>query len=292
MFKFSNLVYIPSLTNKICDAKVSLDRLVADVSGVEVPICFNRKEDKMVQAFKADILNYYYLVNAYPELEKPHNYDVIFSYETSKSVGENAFYRLLLIMTKVSAIVSRTYVDNGVASTVTKQIIIDVANIRKPGTKFETHDKKSSILCTEEGFMCLVEGLYFGILLTKDQDEVLKKLSVNLNKVLFKQSVLVPWSIRNEGMPDKEYTMVIYPNRITVKQVEHGKPVNSTQTLEFKIDFDEFVKKEQVYNGNSYVKHSAEGFSLKFNNDCVTIPVSVSSVEFLNSLVKDFWDKI
>lgn len=38
MFKFINLVYVPALTNKICDAKVTQKGLVASIiPGIEVP---------------------------------------------------------------------------------------------------------------------------------------------------------------------------------------------------------------------------------------------------------------
>lgn len=286
MFKFINLVYVPALTNKICDAKVTQKGLVASIiPGIEVPIWLDQKqEDNTVQAFKVDIINYYNLVKTYPELEKPKHYDVVFSYETTKSVGENSFYRLLLILTKTSAIMSRTYVDNGTSSTVTKQVNIDIAKVRKDGVKFETLDKKSNILCTEIGFTCLVEGLYFDVPLTNAQHDCLKKLSLIDNKtILFKQSVLVPLSLIDKAY--YEYIMTMYPNKILIEQ--NTIDVNNMQkaAVEFDIDFNLFIDgKQKAVNGKSFVEQSSEGFLVRFENNYVSIPVSRAAVDYLKTL--------
>ena len=286
MFKFSNLVYVPALTNKICDAKITQNGLVASIiPGIEVPIWLDQKqEDNTVQAFKVDVINYYNLVKTYQKKEKPKHYDVVFSYETTKSVGENSFYRLLLILTKTSAIMSRAYVDNGTSSTVTKQVNIDITKVRKGGVKFETLDKKSKILCTEIGFICLVEGLYFDVPLTNAQHDGLKKLSPIDNKtILFKQSVLVPLSLIDKAY--YEYIMTMYPNKILIEQ--NTIDVNSMQkaTVEFDIDFNLFIDgKQKAVNGKSFVEQSSEGFLVRFENNYVSIPVSRAAVYYLKTL--------
>lgn len=281
----TNLVYIPALTNQICDAKTTSNGLAVDILGVEVPIWLNKKDDKKVQAFSVNTINYYNLVGVYPELEKPKFYNVVFSYETTKSVGKNSFYRLLLILTKTSAIMSRTYNDNGTVSTVTKEVIIDISKIRKDNTKFESPNKKSSILCTESGFICLVEGLYFDVPLTNTQHAELKRISFYDNEtVRFKQSVMVPISLTDRSYHD--YVMMIYPNKILIERSTIvGNQVSKSAVMLNIIDFGRFMNGFEPVTGNeSVVELSSEGFVIKFKNDFVTIPVIGATIEYLKSL--------
>lgn len=285
MFKFSNLVYVPSLTNQICSAKATSTGLAVDILGIKVPIWLNQKDGKKVQAFSANTINYHNLVSAYPELEKPKFYNVIFSYETTKSVGKNSFYRKLLILTKTCAIMSTTYNDNGTVSTVTKEVIIDISKIRKDNTKFETPNRKSSILCTETGFICLVEGLYFDVPLTNEQHAELKRISVyDSETVLFKQSVMVPISLEDKSYYD--YIMMIYPNKILIdRHTIVGNQVSKSAVMLNIIDFRRFINGFEPVSGNeSIVESCSEGFLIKFKNDFVTIPVTGVMVDYLKSL--------
>ena len=285
MFKFVNLVYVPSLTNQICEAKVTLTGLAVDILGVKVPISVDQKDANEAQAFSANTFNYYNLVGAYPELEKPKFYDVIFSYETTKTVGKNSFYRLLLILTKTGAIMSRTYNDNGTASTVTKEVIIDSSKIRKDGTKFESLNGKSNILCTESGFICLVEGLYFDVPITATQHAELKRISIyDSETVLFKQSIMVPISLEAKSYHD--YTMMIYPNKILIdRSTIDGTQVTKSAVMLNIIDFRRFINGfEPVTRNESVVELTSEGFAIKFKNAFVTIPVTGATIEYLKSL--------
>lgn len=287
-------IYVPSLTNKICKVDQSLSTgeqfIIVEIDGVPSKIPLSH----IKSSFVADEFNYHRLVGLYPGLENAGYKPILLSEEKLKPVGDGSFYIFKLMATDCEMCVSRTYVDKtGNQSSVSKKMPISISAIRNKNFKVSTPDGKTYVAASEHGFICLVEGYLFDILITNEQDEFYKSLrKANFDKILFKQSIFVPYSVGSENTPNREYTMTIYPNRIVVNQLDVGKIVSSNQKITFNIDFDKFISKGVVHNDKSYVKKSSEGFTIKFNNDFITMPVSLGTVDFLKALAKDFWSKM